>query len=340
MKKNVLIIWSLISLTVFSPPLQAKKAALFMDWHSHARGQELFQQEGSQLWNLRKAIQDRGWDIESFNPDTKEGDLWIFWNLGPATRRIDFSQRGPERRVLFLFEPPTVQPELYDPQLQAQFDRIYTWEDDRVDGVRVFKFYYPVLRPRILERPPFRDKKLCTLIATRLCSKHPKELYSEREKTIRFFEAYENEFDLYGRGWEKRKFKNWKGPIPDKLAVLQRYRFCICYENMRDVQGYVTEKIFDCFAAGVVPIYWGAQNIGDFVPTDCFLDRRNFHDLPSLRRRMVEMREEEYEGYVERAAQFLNSAAAKRFSEEAFLETCLENFQSPQEESDGCSCGS
>jgi len=55
-----------------------------------------------------------------------------------------------------------------------------------VDGKQFFKFYYPVMHPRIESLFLSEEKKFCTLISSRLSSKHPKELYSEREKTIRF----------------------------------------------------------------------------------------------------------------------------------------------------------
>ena len=88
---------------------------------------------------------------------------------------------------------------------------------------------------------------------------------------IRFFEDKPVEFDLYGRNWEKRKFKNWRGRVEDKLEILKHYKFCICYENMRDVKGYITEKIFDSFAAGCVPVI-GGDNVTKFIPEGCFID--------------------------------------------------------------------
>lgn len=43
----------------------------------------------------------------------------------------------------------------------------------------------------------------------------------------------------------------------NKKAYLEQFRFNICPENM-DAPLYVTEKIFDAFAAGTIPIYGGA----------------------------------------------------------------------------------
>lgn len=38
-----------------------------------------------------------------------------------------------------------------------------------------------------------------------------------------------------------------------------------CFENVRDLPGYITEKIFDCFFAEYIPIYWG----GIILPVTC-----------------------------------------------------------------------
>lgn len=43
----------------------------------------------------------------------------------------------------------------------------------------------------------------------------------------------------------------------DKSLFLQSYKFNICPENTTS-NGYVTEKLFESFAAGCIPIYWGA----------------------------------------------------------------------------------
>jgi len=51
-------------------------------------------------------------------------------------------------------------------------------------------------------------------------------------------------------------------PVPDKLSVFKRYRFVLCFEN--DLYpGYVTEKPFDAWVAGSVPLYRGLDARGD-----------------------------------------------------------------------------
>lgn len=327
----------------------APEIELFIYWQHKAKGEELFSGEVSLLGKLRRDLEIRGGKIRSWDLDVHRKDLlnwgavknvkdfwqwlfpsrvdgvskWVFWSLGPYLKTMDFSRVNKDRLVLFLWEPPTVEPEGYTPAFLEHFGKVFTWNDDLVDGVKFFKFHYPELRERIANIVPFEEKKLCTLMATRLGSKHPKQLYSEREKMIRFFEDKPELFDFYGRNWEKKKFRNWKGVAADKLAVIKNYKFSICYENMRDVKGYITEKIFDCFAVGNVPVYWGASNVTEYIPEDCFIDRRKFIDEDQLCRFLMSMKKEEYEGYLERAAQFLKSDRAKVFSVDHFIDTFL-----------------
>ena len=53
-----------------------------------------------------------------------------------------------------------------------------------------------------------------------------------------------------------------------------RYKYCIAIENSR-AKDYVTEKVYDAFAAGCLPIYLGAPNIQEFIPSmDAIIDYR------------------------------------------------------------------
>lgn len=342
---------------------EGRQVEWFMGWQPEARGDALFAASEDtpeeRLWlmpRLARELKRHGLDLCSWEYDRYReallswrgvrsfsdfvarlfakpvsGDsLWVFWSLGPLLKDLDWSRVPLERKVLVIFEPPVVQPEGYDPEVWKQFHKILTWDDDLVDGVKFFKYFYPVLKPRISEIVPFREKKFCAMFAKRQSSRDERELYSEREKVIRFFEDKPGEFDLFGKNWEKRQYRNWRGPVQDKIGTLRGYKFNVCYENSRDLKGYVTEKIFDAFAAGVVPIYWGASNIEEYVPEDCFIDRRRFGDWEELYRFLKGMSEEEYNGYLERAERFLQSREAARFTDRNFVETIASHlYQKP-----------
>jgi len=249
----------------------------------------------------------------------------IFMNVPTScNRKYNLHKLPKEKLILFMWEPPIRSRKMYSSKIQNCFSKIYTWNDDLVDNQIYFKFYYPVLQPMIENVPDFEEKKLCTLVCGATTDKsrhHPNELYSHRIKAIRFFENCKEEgFAFYGRNWDAHKYPSYQGPISDKIAVIKEYRFTLCYENCRDIPGYITEKIFDCFAAGTIPIYWGANNIEDYIPKQCFIDRRDFANLEQLYAFIKGMKKDEYEIYLQNIKIYLKSEKAALFSEKHFEE--------------------
>lgn len=65
-----------------------------------------------------------------------------------------------------------------------------------------------------------------------------------------------------------------------QLQIYKDYKFVIAFENS-SADGYVTEKIVQALLAGAVPIYWGADDIKQYVNPECFVnvnDFKNFSD--------------------------------------------------------------
>lgn len=75
-----------------------------------------------------------------------------------------------------------------------------------------------------------------------------------------------------------RFLNNVGGPVSDKNAFVSQYKFNIAFENSSH-EGYVTEKIVDAFAAGVVPIYYGDPRIVEDFNPKSFI---NVHEYPSF----------------------------------------------------------
>ncbi|OGN75667.1 MAG: hypothetical protein A3G30_06010 [Chlamydiae bacterium RIFCSPLOWO2_12_FULL_49_12] len=360
-KLPFLVCFALFPLCCFA----GKRVELAVDWLPSPPDQSIFDAQsgsGSSLFcSVKKKVLARGWQIESVDLAKYKNDLrrskkkkwWerikdqlgfsrpldrkvsylVLWGLKNACRKYDFSKLPKEKLVLFMWEPSTVEPYLYQKELHHHFSKIFTWDDDLVDNKRYFKFYYPVLLKMREDIPDFESRKLCTLVSSNLHSKHPHELYSKRKESIQFFENLGgDEFDFYGMNWEGCGYKNYRGSIKDKGAVLKNYRFAICYENLKEVKGYITEKIFDCFSCGVVPVYWGASNIEDYIPPDCFIDRRKFSSNEEVYRYLKNISREEFERYLEQIRAFLLSEKAQLFSQENFLKTFEFSIRCPHKE--------
>ena len=229
-------------------------------------------------------------------------------------------------KYLCLFETEVIKPDNWDRSYHSLFNKVFTMLDDWVDNVRYFKLPH-ALEPHMalsLEQGQqrFAEQKLCTLIAGAKLTAHPNELYSARIRTIEWMQTHAAaDFDLYGFGWPQQPFPSYRGSISDKLATMAQYRFAICYENARNFPGYITEKIFDCLVAGTVPVYWGAPNIADWVPADCFIDRTQFASEEALYAHLKNMPAQTHAVYQARIAAFLDSAAFYPFSIENFITT-------------------
>lgn len=145
--------------------------------------------------------------------------------------------------------------------------------------------------------------------------------------------AKDNFLDLYGVGWDnpqmvpksQRLFfqeitKAWRGIAGCKHDLIKQYEFGLCIENM-EKPGYVTEKIFDCLAAGVIPVYLGAPDIEDFVPSNAFVDlRRLLKKKTSVLQYLKGLPRSEREDMRVAGLNFLKSPAGDFYSYEGYAE--------------------
>lgn len=247
-----------------------------------------------------------------------------------------------DRLVLFLWEGQAVNPHNYKIETWNKFDRLFTWRDDLVDNKKFLKFYLPTP----IHSPPsrsftFSEKKMLVNMSNNRYSDHKNELYKERRKTISYFDSnYPDDFDLYGANWGKpvtrlqkmfpwivKEYKTYRGIAQKKIETISKYKFALCYENLSKTDGYITEKIFDCFTAKTIPIYWGANNIDKYVDPKAFIDRRQFSNNIELADYLKKIKEEEYYEILSMGQRYLNSDKYKLFLENSFCENIIKNLQ-------------
>lgn len=245
----------------------------------------------------------------------------VVFNINPRTIH-QLRRFAKEKLSVVLWEPPTVNPDNYRKEYLEYFSKIFTWNDALIDNKKFYKFIYFYPNLQLNASPvPFYQRKLCTLIARQHTSHFNGELYTARDNIIRFFDKYYcNDLDVYGYGWEKIAKKIYRGQIGDKTSVMHNYKFCICYENTYNLPGYITEKIFDCFKSGCIPIYWGAPNIQEYIPKNCYIDRRDFANDESLYQYLKAITEDDHNKYINNIDIFLNNESSQIFSENYFAE--------------------
>jgi hypothetical protein len=84
-------------------------------------------------------------------------------------------------------------------------------------------------------------------------------------------------------------------------AVCARHKFTLAFENTIAVD-YVTDKLFDVWIAGSVPVYLGAPNVADFAPPPhSFIDVSNFGGPQELSQYLnyLDCQDDEYGTYLD-----------------------------------------
>lgn len=128
--------------------------------------------------------------------------------------------------------------------------------------------------------------------------------------------------DSYGKSLNNRPILEDHGR-QTKLDIISTYKFTLAYENSR-TRDYVTEKFYDPFEAGSVPVYLGAPNLADFVPGEhCYVDVDQFNGPRDLADYLLRAAADdiEYESYFAWKQQPLKKPfldLVELISEEAF----------------------
>jgi hypothetical protein len=249
---------------------------------------------------------------------------------------------------LFLMENEVNRPDNYWKWTHRDFEKVFTWNPELVDNKKYFQIYHTRKIPPNFKADLAAKNKFCVTISSQKYSTHKAALYNERIDIIRWFEReHPSQFDLYGERWDRFYFSNflWRlniflarlyrkypnrfqtrrfpshcGPVPSKRQAMRPYKFAIAYENAV-YPGYLTEKIFDAFFAGCVPIYLGAPDVLDYLPAQTFINRNDFADNEALYRYLTGMSDREYLERIKAIEDFVNGERMRPFSAEQFIET-------------------
>lgn len=285
---------------------------------------------------FRQAFLQAGYALNTVDVNLGQpvvADLYIEGQTLPVHR--------PAPRFLLAYENPIFNPLNEDTDYFTQFDRVFTWNPETVTAGNVDIQMVP---NRFIERAwaGFDERPLLlSLINANKAFRNPVEgdLYKARLALIRYCEKHQPEaFRLYGRGWDKptpsygraaklkrswirlrtkafgyRPFPSYVGEVADKHDVYATCRFAVCYENFSGWRHYITEKIFDAFFSGCVPVYWGAPDVTDFIPSECFIDRRLFQSDAELLKFLQQMDAVRFGEYQAAIRAFLSSPVAARF---------------------------
>lgn len=289
---------------------------------------------------LRDAIIAQGAEMHTVDVAIERGITGQYWNMGNLNSPylVQKYQDQFDFTGLMLFEPPVVKPRLYAKlnSLADKFKHIHVHSLDIVAPYLSTKHHHKIrefrwpMAPFEINQPFFNATKqhlICCIIGIHHPRDNNKELYSFRTNWIAEL-SQQDTFDLFGAGWTwpgVRTFfwttytfnrhsllRRYCGRVESKIATMSNYKFALCIENMR-CNGYITEKIFDCFFAGCIPIYYGAPNIASFVPNECYIPLENFKSARELTRYLENLSNTDIEHYRSNILKFLTGQKFEMF---------------------------
>lgn len=298
---------------------------------------------------LREMLDQYGIDLATYDINAlNQSALSLHLNIHPGV----LAQERTAKRLLVISESPIVLSENHQEEHRSKFDRILTWETTKVDQIDTFRLgcgcSATLLFDDTMRLSQERRKDIC-IISGHKFSKKKYELYSERDRAICHFANSSLDFDMYGEGWNCRVFQGvwrplnrfplartflyqppevFKGSVASKFLTLSNYRFSICFENVHRTKGYVSEKIFDSMFSGCIPIYLGADDICDYVPSETFIDMRNYDSYDSLESFLCGMTPSTYKRYLDAIRDFYSEYTKSSFHEQTWAKRiaghCLE----------------
>lgn len=207
----------------------------------------------------------------------------------------------------------------YDISVWNNYKGVITWNS------KLYSLYKDSFNMRLWKGFPyikqfiFKDhinyeskKKGASLVATFYPPYSENDPLQKRYEVCSFLSKSGYTIDCYGSKPFKFGCESfYKGGASSKIKTISEYKFNICFENCYDELyswDYVTEKIYDCFCAKTIPIYYGAYNIEEIIPKKLFIDFRDYkNNLQGLYGRLEGISKQEYTDMVDSAYDFYNN---------------------------------
>ena len=279
---------------------------------------------------LRQFLEKQGRNIVA---DALEADIYIALDHDEKDKKLLSERRRLKKySILYRSEPLCVLPTAHKPETTALYSAVLSFgkSESLKDGMH-WPQYFPgkeQLELGVHDRLP-----RVVLINANKLSLRPSELYSLRRESIKEIA----EIDLFGENWNsnfkdrvkilvievtkdpisnlvtfigrsRHWFSSWpETPSPaDKLRTMQSYKYALIIENELS---YMSEKLFDAFFAGCIPIYVGPDVANYGIPKGLVIQCKP--TVTSVIEGLEVAKRMNFEDYQERLENWLKSESTK-----------------------------
>lgn len=280
--------------------------------------------------NLRQLLEKQGRNVSL---DADEADVYLAIDHDENDEKLLKKRQELNRfSILYRSEPFCVLPVAYKPETIALYSSIISFGKSELlnNGMHWPQYFPGEEQPEwgIHDRLP-----RAALINANKLNLRSSELYSLRRESIKKIEG----IDLFGENWNSNFkdrikalvievmkdpirhlvatsshsrywFANWPETASpaDKISVMQRYKFALVIENE---MSYMSEKLFDAFFAGCLPIYVGPEVTDYKVPKELVIQCKP--TVTSLIEGLEIAMKTNFENYQEKLKNWLLSESMK-----------------------------
>lgn len=261
----------------------------------------------------------------------------------PETFPMSTLKRKDIRKIGFTLESPNIrhQSQWDENFLRTHFDHILTYWKPLLERLKSTATFCPhnthhldftnAKDISLLKSTTLRPKMICMILERR----DLRGVYTINNTQLECLDMLREEYILdlkvpttvYGRGWEKYndhpniRVGSSGGKLHDprpSVEIMKEFTFTLIFENC-DAEGYVSEKLYDAFVAGSIPIYYGNNNSDVGIPLDMYIDLKKFTSSTQLSDFLTSMTMEDIKGYQDRIERgrevVLKKVGTKAFSE-------------------------
>ena len=262
-------------------------------------------------------------------------------------------QRCPNQKaVLLLMETALGARYSLSPRNHTPYDAVFTYVTPLVDDKRYFLYppraYY---RQRITNGLPFTQRRIACLVGTNRVGSDgsfplrtgvfamkkgwrfslkdwidyvfcPGELIRYRAEVGRACATYGHDgFDIFGEGWDllpETRAVCLGIPSESTLTYIGKYRYYFAFENHSSKYGLISERIWDALWGDAVPVYRGHTGINEFVPSNCYIDARQFKSPREMLDWLYRTPESTWKMYHAAGRDFIRSRSVEKYLPDAF----------------------
>ena len=242
---------------------------------------------------------------DSFPEKYGESDKQINFYVDNNVYFLDNTDRNEENAIALLVEPRAIIPGTYEWMAEnyTKFRYVFTHDSELMKLPNAKLLIYGQITAEYPELP--KDKAISMVSSGKdFCEGHR----NRNEVAWHLIPK----IDTYG------KFKG--GEYCEDKDFLERYMFNVAMENSSNGH-YFTEKICNCFASKIVPIYWGCPNIDKYFDMDGIIYCQNNDEIIRAVDMVMKDPEGEYNKRLDAIEWNLKEVQRYRRYADLFLET-------------------